>query len=296
MHEQKNLLSNVILGTAQLGLNYGISNVVGSVLPEEAKSVLEAANAQNISLLDTAQAYGNSENVIGQYKKSIFEVQTKIGAFPPSESDWFGWLQKSISQSKQLLGHHQLKTVFMHDTKQLLGAEENKAKEALSNLVRVNLGYSFGASLYEPLEWEKLKKVDEISVFQVPFSIFDRRFEAQIQEMLEMNKQVQVRSVFLQGLLLMNPDTLPDYFSPWREVLLEFQEFCYEKKITKVTAAAGFALQVPNLSGVVIGFHERKQLVQLSEDLRNSDIKNLDYPTFGKLEAALLDPRKWPKP
>jgi len=295
LHKTEHNLSNVILGTAQLGLNYGISNPVGLVPPEEARSVLEAAHDQKILILDTAQAYGSSENVIGQYKNSIFEVQTKIGAYPPSEADWFGWLRNTISKSKQRLGHHRLKTVFMHDTKQLLGPEENKAKEAISNLAGENLDYSIGASLYEPNEWERLKEVDAISVFQVPFSIFDRRFETHIHEMLEMNKQVQVRSVFLQGLLLMDPQELPHYFTPWKEILYQFQEFCEERQVTKAAAAAGFALQVPQLSGVVIGFHEKKQLVQLSEELRNLDTEHLHYPNFGTFEEALLDPRTWPK-
>ena len=67
---------NLILGTVNFGIRYGIDKII--LKEKEVNKVLRLALKNNISLLDTAQSYGDSETRIGKYKKAKFKVISKI--------------------------------------------------------------------------------------------------------------------------------------------------------------------------------------------------------------------------
>ena len=71
---------NLCLGTAQFGLNYGIANKKGKLNNFEVREVLEYSKKNGINWLDTAQNYGNAEELIGKnmYNKNEFNLITKI--------------------------------------------------------------------------------------------------------------------------------------------------------------------------------------------------------------------------
>ena len=60
----------LVIGTTQFGMHYGIANQKGKVHSSEVSSILDFAYTTNISILDTAKTYGNSEKVIGDYLKT----------------------------------------------------------------------------------------------------------------------------------------------------------------------------------------------------------------------------------
>ena len=54
------------MGTAQFGMDYGVTNNSGMIDKLEIKEILKEATNLGITFLDTAQAYGNSECLIGK--------------------------------------------------------------------------------------------------------------------------------------------------------------------------------------------------------------------------------------
>jgi len=288
-------LSRVILGTAQFGLDYGVSNTGRRPNPQVAHSILDVAQLAKIRTLDTAQAYGESERVIGQYSNSQFAIQTKVGSPPAIESDWSNWLLSSVLKSEQKLNSHILRTVFFHDTTDLVMSASSVARSNLEKFLRSRPSIELGASLYDPDEWAQLKLIDEISVYQVPYNIFDRRFEDSgiIQEMIDMGKVVQARSIFLQGLLLMKPEKVPLYFEPWIPALREFHDFCSLSSTKPLGVAANFALENSKFHGVVVGFDDAKQISELLDETSGSRESRKIYPSFGNVDLGLLDPRRW---
>jgi len=64
-------ISKFTLGTIQLGMEYGIANKSGK--PDMGKSfeILETAVSRGINSFDTAEAYGDSEAVLGEFFKSL---------------------------------------------------------------------------------------------------------------------------------------------------------------------------------------------------------------------------------
>ena len=295
MRANGGILPKVIVGTAQFGAKYGVANSTGPLSQEEAHGIMQIASESGISRLDTAQAYGTTERVIGSFNKARFEVATKIGQFPDFEPDWASWLQARVNSSIEEISPHQLTTLLFHDSTQFLNQDRHATLQALELTHNLHPRLVFGASIYDPIEWEQLKDVTQLKVFQVPFNVFDRRFETSgaILEMFEMGKVVHVRSVFLQGLLLMDPDNLPSYFAPWAPLLKKWRSHCIEKGQSIIGAAASFALRTPFVNGVIFGFDSRNQLEQLIAELRTISLGELDYPNFGEVPAELIDPRRW---
>jgi aryl-alcohol dehydrogenase-like predicted oxidoreductase len=64
-------ISRIILGTAQLGMDYGIANRVGQPDQRTATAIIESAWRHGIRHFDTAQAYGASERVLGQALRDL---------------------------------------------------------------------------------------------------------------------------------------------------------------------------------------------------------------------------------
>ena len=66
------LLDRICLGTAQFGLDYGIANARGKVSFDEVGQILRCALENGIVTLDTAGAYGDSEQMVGAFLKNDF--------------------------------------------------------------------------------------------------------------------------------------------------------------------------------------------------------------------------------
>ena len=54
----------IILGTAQLGLDYGFTNNSGKPKLNKSLEIIKYALDNNINTFDTARAYGDSENIL----------------------------------------------------------------------------------------------------------------------------------------------------------------------------------------------------------------------------------------
>ena len=65
------------LGTVQFGKKYGISNTSGIVSYNEAENILNTAKDAEIKMLDTANDYGESENILGSIGVNEFDIVSK---------------------------------------------------------------------------------------------------------------------------------------------------------------------------------------------------------------------------
>ena len=77
-------VSKMSLGTVQFGLHYGIANDVGKPPEEQSYEMLKAALDNGVTSIDTAHAYGDSEDIIGRffpYDIPIFSQAVKHKVF-----------------------------------------------------------------------------------------------------------------------------------------------------------------------------------------------------------------------
>ena len=209
-------ISAMTFGTVQLGMNYGISNNLGKPSEEKSFAMLRTAFENGITSLDTARAYGDSEDVIGRFLKTwegeLPYITTKIpnsGGIDASKLE--GYLIDSLEQSMQRLGVNRVDAVMLHSTADLY-AHGAKIATAMESLLKKGYTDRIGVSVYDGKDVEEMLKYPQYSVTQVPMSIFDQRLIASglVSKLKERDYAVFVRSVFLQGLFFLDPDTITD--------------------------------------------------------------------------------------
>ncbi len=140
------------LGTAQLGLDYGVANKIGRVSFEEAQSLLMLASQSGLDLLDTAISYGDSENILGLLGLKGWKVVTKLPSFPDNCVDLTEWVTTQIECSIQRLGISKLYGLLLHQPRDLFGNKGTELYSALQLVKSAGLVSKIGVSIYEPQE------------------------------------------------------------------------------------------------------------------------------------------------
>ena len=207
-------MSKIALGTVQFGIDYGINSENGQVQPEEVRSILNYAHSQNIDLLDTAPAYGNSEKVLGVANVQNFKVVTKTRHFNNakiSNSD-IGLLKKDFSCSLTDLRQESFYGELVHNASDLLKSGAEKLYDHLQELKQAEKIEKIGVSVYDYSQLQSILDNFDIDLVQLPFNILDRRMidSGMLSTLRSSNTEVHARSVFLQGLLLMSEQNRPD--------------------------------------------------------------------------------------
>lgn len=210
----------IFLGGAQWGLRYGITNLHGMPNRRRVSEFLTKAWYLGFRRLDSAQAYGASEYRIGRFFRQTgkrFQISTKIQTIPGDlrRTVWAKYLESS-----RILGAA-ADVMLLHGIGNCGGVREHlKLLRAVSRQESGEGGSAVGVSLYLPSELEYLwdQGVD-LDWVQIPLSLADRRFLPYLDELRRRETLVQVRSCFLQGLLLQAPCRLPDGFAPLKPLL-----------------------------------------------------------------------------
>ncbi len=259
------MITKITLGTVQFGIPYGISNTRGKVDSNEATAILRIANTSGIKTLDTAIAYGDSEVVLGKLlseKQYTFRIVTKVSA---SEN-----IRSQIEGSLKRLRQEKLYGVLFHNTDDVFN---NLLKvEQLNKLKSEGTIEKIGYSLYNPSQLEKLLALDvNIDLVQIPFNLFDQRFEPYFNELKSQGIEIHVRSVFLQGIFFMNPDKLDVKFEELKLHLKKLHQISKEEDLSVGTIALCFAVINENIDQVVIGVESLKNLEENISSLHKID-------------------------
>lgn len=236
------------LGTAQFGLAYGLNNEAGQPSLAAVTEVLAAARAAGLTLLDTAAAYGNSEARLGELVggNPAFSLITKLAAGPAAQ------VTQHLAESLARLSRPQLYGVLFHAFGPLPAQPEAwralQAARAAGQVARI------GVSLYHPHEAEWLLAQGwDLDLVQVPYNVFDQRFATVLPRLAARGVQVHVRSAFLQGLLLREPASLPDFFHPLAPKLRQLRALVSEAGVPLPAALLLFAAYAPGVARAVIG-------------------------------------------
>ena len=213
-------MSALSLGTAQFGLPYGVANQRGQISLDDARAILRCAESAGIDTLDTAIAYGDSEDRLGEIGVASWQVISKLPGIPEDCTDVATWVSHAVEASLCRLGISQLRVLLLHCPAQLLSEQGEVLYAALAQQKRNGLVKKIGVSIYEPDELNALCLNFDFDVVQAPFNIFDRRMidSGWLVRLSQRGIEVHVRSVFLQGLLLQQPVDRPIKFQRWRSL------------------------------------------------------------------------------
>ncbi len=282
------------IGTVQFGLDYGIANAAGRSSPDQVAAVLAAARRHGISVLDTAAAYGESEAVLGAQSLTGFSIVTKT---PPLKSlagaDKVDALSRTFAQSLHKLNLPRISGLLCHDAGDLLdqtGPDLWRQMKILKDCGQVSM---IGASVYDGEQIVSLLSRFDIDLVQLPVNVLDQRLlrGGFLARLKDAGVTIHARSVFLQGLLLMQPDQVPAYFEPIRPQLRRWHATAAAQGLTPIQAALAFLRDVPEIDTVLVGIVDQDQLDQCAADFATATPFAADDLACD--DPAYVNPARW---
>ncbi len=281
------------LGTAQWGMPYGVSNRLGQTSTEEISRILKIANQSGISLLDTASAYGNAEQAIGAADITSYKVITKTPKFGSNNLSNTDTVLKTFKISLERLNLHSTYGLLVHDASDLLSKNGESIIRQLMEIKAEGLTTKVGVSAYNAAQIENILNHFKPDIVQIPINVFDQRLirDGTIKKLSDLGIEIHARSTFLQGLLLMSVDEIPKYFSRWLPVISAWQKYCKDQTISPLHLAMDFVGKIPEVSYVLVGIQNHKQLCEIIEGPSISNNINLDK--FANDDQRLVDPSRW---
>ncbi len=285
------------LGTAQFGMRYGVGNSQGKTPLQEVKNIIIHASDVGVEYIDTAYLYGNSEKVLGQClpAEHHFKIVTKtpaLNSLPSQEHIREAYLDK-FNQSLQDLKQDAVYALLVHDAEDLLSEKGDHLYGALQKIKAVGGCYKIGVSAYDRNRLDEVLDRYELDMVQLPLNVFDQRVLADnyLGALKSRNIEVHVRSVFLQGLLLMPINKWPECFAPIRAHAKRYQDFAAESTLSLIEAALGFAAGVAQVDQVICGVNTLAQWQQLCESWQV--LNPALFSQFALDDVDYLDPRRW---
>jgi aryl-alcohol dehydrogenase-like predicted oxidoreductase len=285
------------LGTAQLGLDYGISNPEGKTPFEEAGRILATAAREGIRVIDTAPSYGDSEQVLGKILplRGGFDIVTKTPVFRRDRiiGQDAALLEEIFRRSLQRLGVPSAYGLLAHHAEDLLVDGGDRLVERMRQLKAEGVVARIGASVYTAQQIDGLLERYDLEVLQVPVNVLDQRLIASghLARLKERGIEVHARSAFLQGLLLMEPDSLPPHFHGVRGHLREFQREAERQGLSPLQAAIGFLEGIPEIDVAIAGVNDHLQLEEICRAARQ--IPPEGFAGFAITDPAILNPSEW---
>jgi len=286
--------TKLAIGTVQFGLDYGINNTRGQVSLENAATILREARGHGIDTLDTAIAYGNCEERLGEIGIDGWQVVTKIPAIPEDCPNARGWILSSVEQSLKRLKTDRVHGLLLHKPSQLLERHGEEIYETLTEIRREGRVARIGISIYEPCELDPILPLYPVDLVQAPFNLLDQRLRhtGWMDRFQELGIELHVRSVFLQGLLLMDSLNRIHRFPKWESLWIRYDRWLKESGLQPLEACLAHALSCPAISRVIVGVDSP---LQLREIVRAAASKPMPLPAdLITSDVNLLNPALWP--
>ncbi|MGC4406040.1 aldo/keto reductase [Methyloversatilis sp. MC4-4] len=283
------------LGTVQWGVDYGVANRDGRTPRAEVTRILAAGRAAGLKVLDTAALYGEAEAVLGEQDLSGLQVVTKTPryAHAPITAADADDLKATFIRSLARLRLPAVHGLLAHHADDLLVAGGERLIDALRALRAEGKVARIGVSVYDGAQLDAILARFTPDLVQLPLNVFDQRLivDGSLARLAALGVEIHVRSVFLQGLLLMPPDSAPAFFDPWRERLRAWHADCAERNVLPQQAALAFVCDLSEVSCCLIGVQSRAQLEQSLNGL--DEVPRFDATSFACNDPALLNPVNW---
>lgn len=280
-------VSALALGTVELGLDYGFTGSAHYQRPsrEDAIRVVRRAVELGINLIDTARAYGDAEEIIGQAVEGVDPqplIATKF-ALPADASDPRQVIESSVETSLRLLRRERLDLLQIHNaTEAVLGMDA--VLRTLEDLRRAGKIAAAGASIYGEASALRALETPPIATVQVPFNVLDQKLTQHFFPLaIERGAGVLVRSAFLRGVLTDRVLEVPDRLALLRDRALEAARLAGEPISNLAEVALRYTLSVAGVSSVIVGV---RTVEELERNVRAAE-KGPMPPDFAAAAARL---------
>ncbi len=287
------------LGTVQFGLDYGVSNTKGRVSRDEVQRILALAASAGMSVLDTATTYGESERVIGESLGSNhqFRIVTKTPPLKTQQVDEADVrkLTNAFFQSLDRLRQDSLYAVLVHHADDLLVEGSGRVIGALNELKEDGRVKKIGVSVYTGEQIDRVLEVFVPDIVQLPVNLFDQRLvrSGHLAKLKQLGVEIHARSVFLQGLLLMDVSQLSAYFTPIRAHFQRYLSVAKELKLTQQQLSLFYVNALPDVDTVLVGVCTAEQFQEILAAFRTLPDTVPDLHSLGLQDERYINPSLW---
>ena len=274
MDRRKGYISKIGIGTAQFGMDYGINNSKGRLSKDEVYRILTFALDVGVDLLDTASSYGEAEAVLGGFGRiSAFKIVSKFLSGIDPEDSLNASLERLAVKSIYALLAHRFESI-----------KDRKVLRKLNLIKAKGLVKKIGVSVYYPFEVDYiLKNGIDIDLIQLPYNVFDRRFEKYFPVLKDRKIEVHTRSAFLQGLFFIKPEKLHRWFDSVKDKIKLIQEYADKERVGLSKLLLGWVLKNDLVDKVIIGVDSYEQF------LNNIDLDNRLFEIVDFLDDFAID-------
>lgn len=293
------------LGTVQFGMDYGISGQKQPTV-EQAVEMLDYAVQNGINTIDTANAYGTAEDVVGAFlhKKTVpREKLWIISKFRPNllddvkEAEYYAVMKENLINTLGRLGTGYLDTYLLHSARYVYN---DAIINTLNRLKKEGYARKVGVSVYEVDEAKRCIEHDNVDFMQLPYSVFDQRMKNgglfDLAKKYNSTTQIHSRSAFIQGLILMEENQVPDFLAKARPIVRKISELCRKFGISRIALAMNYVKQEERISHLVFGVDNLEQLkedIEVFQQDLDKDIIQAISLEFYDIDADIVMPSLW---
>jgi aryl-alcohol dehydrogenase-like predicted oxidoreductase len=295
-------ISQIALGTAQLGMSYGIANTSGKPGAEVAQEIVAESWHRGVRYFDTAQAYGDSEVVLGRALRhaGVAGEARVVSKLPPTlKTDSVEEILNSLRVSLSQLGLQRLWGVLLHGEEQL-DSWNGEVREAFRLARQESLVAHVGVSVYSTQRALQALHIPDLDLLQVPANLFDRRMrEAQVfTKASARGVTVFIRSIYLQGLALFSSQRAKESALFAVPSITALEQFCRLNGIDQKRFAFEYARDISTEAFRIVGAETKEQVVENSRLESETPLDSALFRQWDKVYPndleELLNPGRWP--
>lgn len=276
-----------VLGIANFDKNYSISNNINQ---RNINSILKLAYNLKLREIDTANSYLEANKILSNnsYKKK-FLLNTKISNI--SGKNYKNKIDNEIKKFKKKLDINKINTLLFHDRNQIF---EKNIKNIISYVVKLKRNKiikKFGFSIYNYDELKEILKYSNPDVIQLPGNIFDHRYlnKKKLKELKKKKIEIQIRSIFLQGIALKRIYPLKDIKSV--EILKKYWKKIDSLGINPLRYNVNFFKKFKDVDKFIVSFEDQNQMIEFMKTFKSK--KKEINKGFKTNNLNLINPYLW---
>ena len=286
-------MPNIVIGTANFGMQYGVANSRGKLSKNSVVEILGLAKSLGITCLDTANAYGESQNALGEFGVRDWRVVSKISSIPRDCEDVRSFVRAEIDLILTSLNLSEFDTVLVHNPKDLMGNVSEIVYEELQKAKSRGQVEKIGVSIYDPSDLESITSQFQLDVVQAPINVFDNRLQDSgwLDRLASMGVEVHARSVFLQGVLLSAIAQNNDFFKPWKTTFEKWNRFAESSGTSAMMNCIKHVNSYDKVTFAVVGVDSAQNLSEVF-DAFSARPQRINEDNFG-VDSQLINPARW---
>ena len=282
-------LVKLVIGAAQFGSNYGITNK-SQISNQDINAIIKLAKKKHINYIDTSPDYPGSQKILGSCNIKKFNIITKLPIFKNNKTISLKNVVALLEDSKKELKKKNFEALLLRTPTKLINSNLDwkkliklKEKQSISKL---------GYTIYNPDELKLIYKKYKPDVIQLPFNIFDRRFDETgwLDRLSNDGIEIHVRSVFLQGLLLLDPKSFPNKLEAKKDIFILYNNWLKDNNYSKLQSCLSLPLTDNRISKVLVGLNSFSHF----KEIISTSVKEINYPKWmSKIDASIINPQSW---